>query len=137
MDAIIQKTGQIFYIINLNIRKYLYKKILRNHTSVVLFIFIFCLIAVLIGFFGLGYSIQSTIMYSLGFTSIIFLVLLFIGSYFEAKRLQTNELNSCFQFCHGNLNGMFDFFWPTYPLSQLISKIRFSVTKFSFICEPD
>jgi len=106
MDVLIQKTGQIFYMLNLRIRKYFYTKILRNHTSVVLFILIFCLITVLIGFFGLGYSIQSTIMYSLSFISILFLVLLFIGSYSEAKRLQMNELNSCFLFCRSNLNGI-------------------------------
>jgi hypothetical protein len=106
MDTIIQKTGQIFYILNLKIRKYFYTKILRNHTSVVLFILIFCLIAVLIGFFGLGYSIHCTIVYSLVFTFLLFLVLLFIGSYAEAKRLQMNELNSWFLFCHSNLNGI-------------------------------
>jgi hypothetical protein len=93
-------------MLNLKVRKYFYAKILRNHTSVVLFILIFCLIAVLIGFFGLGYSIQSTIKYSLSFISILFLVLLFIGSYSEAKRLQLNELNSCFLFCRSNLNGI-------------------------------
>ncbi len=106
MDFIIHKTGQVLYILNLKVRRLLYKRILRNHTSIVLFILIFCLISILVSLTGLGYSIQKTIIYSLVLTFMLFLGLIFIGSFHEANRLKNNEYISCFRFKRSNMNGI-------------------------------
>jgi len=55
---------------------------------------------------GLGYSAEKAIMYSIGSSVVFFILLVLMGAYYEAKRLQANELNSCFHFIRSNMNGI-------------------------------
>ncbi|KOH43335.1 hypothetical protein [Sunxiuqinia dokdonensis] len=116
MDALIRKAGQILYLLDLRIRKLLYYRILRNHTSMILFIWIFLTVIFLTVLWGLGYPSEKAIMYSIGLSVVFFIMLVLMGAYYEAKRLQANELNSCFHFTRSNMNGI------------LISELGFSET---------
>ena len=106
METIIQKTGQLLYQLNLKGRKLLYTKILRTHTSVIVFVMLVCSIVLLVMFWGLGYSLAKAIVYTTAIQAALFMILLFIGSWHEAKRLQQNELISYFHFNHRNLRGI-------------------------------
>lgn len=106
MDALIRKAGQILYLLKLRIRKLFYYRIFRNHTSIILFNLIFFLVITLIASLGLGYSAGRAIIYSLGLTFGLFILLIFVGAHQESKRLQGNEPNSCFHFTRSNLNGV-------------------------------
>ena len=116
MDALIRKAGQILYLLDLRIRKLLYYRILRNHTSMIVSIWIFLTVIFLTVLWGLGYPAGKAIMYSLGLSVVFFIMLVLMGAYYEAKRLQANELNSCFHFTRSNMNGI------------LISDLGFSET---------
>ena len=116
MDALIRKAGQILYLLDLRIRKLLYYRILRNHTSMIVSIWIFLTVIFLTVLWGLGYSAEKAVMYSLGLSVVFFIMLVLMGAYYEAKRLQANELNSCFHFTRSNMNGI------------LISDLGFSET---------
>jgi len=106
MDALIRKTGQILYLLKLRIRKLFYYRIFRNHTSIILFNLAFFLVITLIASLGLGYSSEKAIIYSIGLTLGLFILLILVGAYQESKRLQGNEPNSCFHFTRSNLNGV-------------------------------
>ncbi len=106
MDALIRKAGQILYLLDLRIRKLLYYRILRNHTSMIVSIWIFLTVIFLMVLWGLGYPAGKAIMYSIGLSVVFFILLVLMGAYYEAKRLQANELNSCFHFTRSNMNGI-------------------------------
>ena len=106
MDALIRKAGQILYLLDLRIRKLLYYRILRTQTSMILFIWIFLTVIFLTVLWGLGYSAEKAIAYSIGLSVVFFILLVLMGAYYEAKRLQANELNSCFHFTRSNMNGI-------------------------------
>lgn len=106
MDALIRKAGQVLYLLDLRIRKLLYYRILRNHTSMIVSIWIFLTVIFLTVLWGLGYPAGKAIMYSLGLSVVFFIMLVLMGAYYEAKRLQANELNSCFHFTRSNMNGI-------------------------------
>ncbi len=116
MDALIRKAGQILYLLDLRIRKLLYYRILRTQTSMILFIWIFLTVIFLTVLWGLGYPAEKAVMYSICLSVVFFIMLVLIGASYEAKRLQANELNSCFQFTRSNMNGI------------LISDLGFSET---------
>lgn len=106
METIIQKTGQILYRVNLKGRKLLCTRILRSHTSVIVFVMLVCSAVLLLMFGGLGYSLAKAIIYTAVVQTALFMILLFIGSWHEAKRLQQNQLPSYFQFNRSNLYGI-------------------------------
>ena len=106
MDALIRKAGQILYLLDLRIRKLLYYRILRTHTSMILSIWIFLTVIFLTVLWGLGYPAEKAVMYSIGLSVAFFIMLVLIGAYYEAKRLQANELSSCFHFTRSNMNGI-------------------------------
>ena len=106
MEAIIQKTGKLIFHLNLKIRRLLYTRILRNHTSVVSFILLICLLAVSIGFMGIGVPVFKIFIFSTAIISALFLILVLIGSLAEAKRLQQNTSSFYFHFNRNNVNGI-------------------------------
>lgn len=106
METIIQRTGQLLYHLNLKGRKLLCTKILRSHTSVITFVMLVCSAVLLLMFLGLGYLLAKAIIYTAVVQAALFMILLFIGSWHEVKRLQQNELISYFNFNRSNLYGM-------------------------------
>lgn len=106
MDTIIQKTGQLIFYLNQRGKRLLNTRIFRNHTSVILSILSFCLIVLLSVFVILGYPISKIIIFTSILISSLFLVLLWVGSLNEARRLERTKLHSNFQFNRCNLNGM-------------------------------
>jgi hypothetical protein len=83
-----------------------YVRIIRSQNTIVLFILLVCLTALVIGFWGMGFSFIKTILYSTISIIVLFLILLFIGSLNEAERLRKNELFTYFLFNRSNLNGI-------------------------------
>jgi hypothetical protein len=106
METIIQKTGKLLYLLNRKGKRLLSTRILRNHTSVILFIMLFCFIVLLTMFWGLGYQAFKVIVYMSTVLTALFIALIFIGSWHVAKRLQRNEVISCFHFNRSNINGI-------------------------------
>ena len=106
METIIQKTGKLLYLLNRNVKRLLSIRVLRNHTSVILFIMLVCFIMLLAMFWGLGYQASKVIVYTSTVLTALFIALIFIGSWHEAKRLSQNELISCFHFNRSNINGI-------------------------------
>ncbi|MCG6191515.1 hypothetical protein [Maribellus maritimus] len=106
METIIQKTGKILYVLNRKGKRLLSTRVLRNHTSVILFIMLVCLVTFLTIFWGLGYRASRVIVYTSAALTALFVALIFIGSWHEARRLRQNEIISCFLFKRGNINGI-------------------------------
>lgn len=106
MDTIIQKTGKLLYLLNQKWKRLLSTRILRNHSSVILFIMVFCFVVLLTMFWGLGYQVSNVIVYTSTVLTALFIALILIGSWHEAKRLHLNELVSCFYFKRSNINGI-------------------------------
>ena len=106
MDALIRKAGQILYLLDLRIRKLLYYRILRNHTSMIVSIWVFLTAISLAVLWGLGYPAGKALMYSIILSFVFFILLVLMGAYYEAKRLQGNEPNSCFHFTRSNMNSI-------------------------------
>ena len=106
METIIQKTGKLLYLLNRNGKRLLSTRVLRNHTSVILFIMLVCFIMLLAMFWGLGYQASKVIVYTSIVLTALFIALIFIGSWHEAKRLSQNELISRFHFNRSNINGI-------------------------------
>ncbi len=104
METIIRKSGLLIFLLNQKLRRLFHVRILRNHNSIVLFILLVCLTALLIGFWGMGFSINKIILYSTITIIALILALLFIGSLNEARRLKKNGLSSYFHFNRSNLN---------------------------------
>ena len=88
METIIKKSGLLLFLLNQKLRRLFHMWILRNHNTTVLFILLVCLTALLIGFWGMGFSIGRIILYSTLTILILFLTLLFIGSWNEAEMLK-------------------------------------------------
>ena len=105
MEVIIQKTGKLLYLLNQKGKRLLNTRVLRNHTSVILFIMLVCFIMLLTMFWGLGYRAAKVIVYTTTVLTALFIALVFIGSWHEAKRLRQNELISHFHFNRSNING--------------------------------
>jgi hypothetical protein len=106
MEVIIQKTGRLLYLLKRKGKRLLSTRILRNHTSVILFIMLFCFIVLLTMFWGLGYQASKVIIYTSTVLTALFIALIFIGSWHEAKRLHRSELESSFHFNRSNMNGI-------------------------------
>lgn len=106
METIIQRTGQLLFRLNLKGRRLFCTKILRSHTSVIVFVMLVCSVVLLLMFGGFGYSLAKVISYTATVQAALFMILLFIGSWHEAKRLQQNQLISYFQFNRSNLYGI-------------------------------
>lgn len=106
METIIQKTGKLLYLLDRKGKRILNTKVLRNHTSVILFIMVVCLITFLTMFWAWGYPLFKIIVYTSTAIVILFIVLIVVGSWHEAKRLHRNELVSCFYFKRSNINGI-------------------------------
>jgi hypothetical protein len=106
METIIKKSGLLLYLLNQKLRRLFHVRILRNHNTTILFILVFCLTTLLIGFWGMGFSSMQIFLYSATSIITLFLVLLFIGSMNEARRLKRYRLFSYFQFGRSNLNGI-------------------------------
>ena len=106
METIIQKTGQLLYLLNRKVKRLFSTRILRNHTTVIVFVMLVCLIVLLTMFWGLGYRASKVIVYTSTVLTALFIALIFIGSWHEAKRLCQNGLISCFHFNRGNINGI-------------------------------
>jgi hypothetical protein len=70
-------------------------------------IWIFLTVIFLTVLWGLGYLAGKAVMYSIGLSVVFFIMLVLMGAYYEAKRLQANEPNSCFHFTRSNMNGIF------------------------------
>lgn len=106
METIIQKTGKLLYLLDRKGKRILNTKVLRNHTSVIQFIMLVCLISFLSMFWALGYPVLKIIVYTSTAMMILFIVLIVVGSWHEAKRLHRNELVSRFHFKRSNINGI-------------------------------
>ena len=106
MEVVIQKTGRLLYLLNQKGKRILSTKVLKNHTSVILFIMLVCLITFLTMFWAWEYPVFKIIVYTSVALIILFVVLVFVGSWQEAKRLQQNELVSRFSFNRSNINGI-------------------------------
>ena len=106
MEAIIQKTGKLLYLLNRKGYRFLNTRILRNQTSVIVSIMLVYISTFLTMFWALEYPVYKVII----FTSIVlvmqFLILVFVGSRHEAKRLHRNNSISFFHFIRSNLNGI-------------------------------
>ena len=107
MEVIIQKTGKMLYLLNQEGKRILCTKVLKNHTSVILFIMLVCLITLLAMFWELGYPTFKGLTYTSAVLIILLVALIFVGSWHEAKRLYRNELVSCFHFNRSNINGIY------------------------------
>ena len=105
METIIQKTGRLLFLLNQKGKRILSTRVLRNHTTVILFIMLVCFIMLLTMFWGLGYHVSKVIVYTSIVLTALFIALVFIGSWHEAKRLRQNELISHFHFNRSNING--------------------------------
>lgn len=106
MEVIIQKTGRLLYLLNRKGKRILNTRVLRNHTSVILFIMLVCLITFLTMFWAWGYPVLKIIIYTSTTLMMLFIALVFVGSWHEAKRLHRNQLVSCFHFNRSNINGI-------------------------------
>lgn len=106
METLIRKTGQILYLLKLRVRRLLYYRIFRNHTSIIVSLLVFFLMIALAVLLGFGFSVLRAIVYSGGLVFILFILLILIGAYHEAKRLQGHEPNFCFHFTRSNMNGI-------------------------------
>lgn len=106
METLIRKTGQILYLLKLRGRRLLYYRIFRNHNSIIASLLVFFLVIALAVFFGLGFGVQSVIVYSSVTVLVLFILLFLIGAHYEAERLQKIEPNSCFHFTRSNMNGL-------------------------------
>jgi hypothetical protein len=106
MEVIIQKTGRLLYLLNQKGKRILSTKVLKNHTSVILFIMLICLITFLTMFWAWGYPVLKIIVYTSVALIILFVVLVFVGSWHEAKWLYRNEVYFNFQFNRSNSNGI-------------------------------
>ncbi len=106
MEVIIQKTGRLLYLLNQKGKRILSANVLRNHTSVILFIMLVCFITFLITFWAWEYPVLKIIIYTSTSLMMLFVVLVFVGSWHEAKRLRQNEFISRFHFNRSNINGI-------------------------------
>jgi len=106
MDAFIRKAGRILYLLKLRSRRLFYYRIFRSYKSIILFDLVFSLAVTLIASLGLGFPIGKAIVYSIGLTMVLLILLVLIGANYESKRLQKNEPNSCFHFSRSNMNGI-------------------------------
>ena len=106
MEAIIQKTGRLLYLLNRKGYRFLSTRVLRTQTSVILFIMLVCFITFLIIFWAWGYTGYKVVLFTLIASIIQFIVLVFVGSWHEAERLQQNNSISFFHFIRSNLNGI-------------------------------
>jgi hypothetical protein len=106
METIIRKSGLLLYLLNQKLRRLFHLRILCNHNSIVLFILLLCLAALLVGFWGMGFSLNRIILYSAVTIIILFLTLLFIGSLNEVRRLKKKGVATFFQFNCSNFNGI-------------------------------
>jgi len=106
METIIRKSGVLLFLLNQKLRRLLHVQILRNHNTTILFILLVCFTTLLIGFWGMGFSATNIFIYSTITIIALFLALLFIGSFNEARRLKRDGLFTNFQFNRSNLNGI-------------------------------
>jgi len=106
MEAIIQKTGKLFYLLNRKGKKFLSTHVLKSHTSVILFIMLVCLITLSAMFWELGYPAFKVVICTSAVLIMLFVVLVIVGSWHEAKRLYQNNPTSCFHFNRSNMNGV-------------------------------
>ncbi len=106
METIIKKSGVIIFRFNRKLRWIFNIRILRNHNTTILFILFVCLLILLFGLWGMGFSFIHIILYSAISITVLFLTLLFIGSLNEARRLSKQPPSGCFQFVKSNLNGI-------------------------------
>lgn len=106
MDAFIRKAGRILYLLKLRSRRLFYYRIFRSYKSIILFDLVFSLAVTLIASLGLGFPIGKAIVYSIGLTMVLLILLVLIGANYESKRLLKNEPNSCFHFNRSNMNGL-------------------------------
>ena len=106
METIIKKSGLLFFRFNRKLRWIFNIRILRNHNTTVFFILLFCFTILLFGFWGMGFSVNHVILYSAISITGLFLILLFIGSLHEARRLSKQVPSSRLQFTRSNLNGI-------------------------------
>ncbi|WP_372650865.1 hypothetical protein [Draconibacterium sp.] len=106
METIIKKSGVIIFRFNRKLRWIFNIRILRNHNTTILFILFVCLLILLFGLWGMGFSFIHVILYSAISITILFFTLLFIGSLNEARRLSKQVPSGCFQFTRNNLNGI-------------------------------
>ncbi len=106
METIIKKSGVIIFRFNRKLRWIFNIRILRNHNTTILFILFVCLLILLFGLWGMGFSFIHVILYSAISITILFLTLLYIGSLNEARRLSKQVPSGCFQFVKSNLNGI-------------------------------
>lgn len=60
MEIIIQKTGKLLYLLNRKGKRLLSTKVLKNHTSVILFIMLVCLITFLTMFWAWEYPVPKS-----------------------------------------------------------------------------
>jgi hypothetical protein len=84
MEVIIQKTGWLLYLLNRKGKELLSTRVLRNHTSVILFIMLVCFITFLITFWAWGYPVLKIIIYTSTTLMMLFVALIFVGSWHEA-----------------------------------------------------
>ena len=106
METIIRKSGLLLYLLNQKLRRLFYVRIFRNNNSIFIFILFVCLAALLVGFWGMGFSLNRIILYSAVTIIILFLTLLFIGSLNEVRRLKKKGVATFFQFNRSNFNGI-------------------------------
>ncbi|MDX9906742.1 MAG: hypothetical protein RBS55_09175 [Bacteroidales bacterium] len=106
MDRLIRKAGQILYLLDVRIRKLLYYRVFRNHTSMILSILGFLTVVILIVFLGTGCSVQKAVIYSVLTISALFIFLFWTGARHEGTLLRGNDPNSCFHFIRSNMNGV-------------------------------
>lgn len=106
METIIKKSGVIIFRFNRKLRWIFNIRILRNHNTTILFILFVCLLILLFGLWGMGFSFIHIILYSAISITVLFLTLFFIGSLNEARRLSQQIPSGCFQFVKSNLNGI-------------------------------
>ncbi|HPF51923.1 MAG TPA: hypothetical protein PK335_10140 [Draconibacterium sp.] len=106
MEAIIQKTGKLLYLLNRKGYRFLNTRILKNQTSVIISIMLVCLSTFLIMFWALGYRVYKVIIFTSIALIMQFVILVFVGSRREAKRLHQNNSISFFHFIRSNLNGI-------------------------------
>jgi len=106
MEAIIHKTGKLLYLLNRKGYRFLNTRILKNQTSVIISIMLVCLSTFLIMFWEWRYPFHRVIIFTSIALILQFVILVFVGSRHEAKRLLQNNFNSFFHFNRSNLNGI-------------------------------
>ena len=106
MDRLINDLGLWIYSVNIKLKRFLQRYVMKDHKSMIITILMVSFLITLVTFLYFGVFWISSLTYTIWSSILLFALLILIGAWYKSKQLRQKNNLYTFRFNRSNINGI-------------------------------